>query len=148
MAWYYYSGNVVRSIPVKAGLSRVVKPHSKIEIIAETKEFQAMKKRGLFRRTSPQKGALPGVAEDVAELKVEDVLQKSEMAKAVAEKGVTKSKGIAPTKPKGKPEMTEAELTSVRIKDDKKADVLKSEVKVDSKKKKKKDKGGSKEQSR
>ena len=140
MAWYYYSGNIVRSIPVKAGLSKVAKPRSKIEIITETKEVQIMKKRGLLRRTSPVKGAVSVVSDPVEELKMEDVIQKSAMAKVVAEKGVTGSKGLPPTT-KGNPEMTEAELASVES-TEKEADVLPKDETVDDKKKEKQKRQG------
>jgi len=112
MPWFYYSGNVSRTIPVKKGLSVAVAPHSKVEILDPSlREVQSLRKKGMLRRTGRPAGAksvqsLPTVSgEDV-----KAVTPKSAMAQKIAEKGVTMDKGQAPKKPKGNPEMTEGEL--------------------------------------
>jgi len=113
MPWFYYSGNVSRTLPVKKGLSVAVAPHSKVEILdPNIREVQALRKKGLLRRTGRPAGAksvqsLPGVsAEDV-----KAVTPRSAMSQKIAEKGVTKDKGQAPKTPKGRPpEMTDGEL--------------------------------------
>ena len=115
MPWFYYSGNVPKSMPVKKGLSVSVPPHSKVEILEPgLREVQALKKKGLLRRTGRPAGAksiadvLPTTAADIRA-----VTPKSAMALKIAEKGVTTDKGQAPKKPKGSPEMTEGELTAL-----------------------------------
>lgn len=110
MAWYYYTGKTVCSIPVKKGLSIAVRPHSKIEILDETVEVRALKRRGELRLIAPPKGAvsvqdIPVPVQDIAK-----IVPKSDFARSFAEKGVTLSPGISPRKRVGKPEMTEGEI--------------------------------------
>jgi hypothetical protein len=112
MPWFYYSGNVPRTIPVKKGLSVAVIPHSKVEIIdPNLREVQALRKKGVLRRTGRPVGvksvqSIPTVSGD----EVKAVTPRSAMAQKIAEKGVTKDRGQAPKRPKGQPEMTEGEL--------------------------------------
>lgn len=106
--WYYYSGKTVRPIPVKKGLSKSVRPNTKIEILEETVEVAALIRSGQLRITGRPPGA-PSVAEaPVPQKKIEDVLGKSELAKRFAEKGKTKAAGIPPVSIRP-PELTEAE---------------------------------------
>jgi len=52
MSWYYYSGVVVRPIPVKKGVSVSVRPATKIEIIEMTPEADALVRCGQLRIAS------------------------------------------------------------------------------------------------
>jgi len=107
MAWYYYSGTVVRPIPLKKGLSKSVRPKSKVEILEMTVEVQALIRKGQLRLTGKPKGA-PSVADaPVPQKKVADVMGKSAMAKKIAEKGTTTSATIPPISKN--PEQTEGE---------------------------------------
>ena len=110
MPWYYYSGKTVRPIPVKKGLSKSVRPHKKVEILEMTLEVQALVNKRELRRTSPPMGAESIADKPVPELKVEDVVRKSELASRFAEKGKTISKGIPPKTKSGEQEMTEVEM--------------------------------------
>jgi len=109
MPWFYYSGNVPRSVQVKKGLSIALKPHSKVEIFdVNTPEVKALKKKGDLRLTSKPKGAVSlKDAPTMSAKDVEKVTPKSNLAKVVAEKGVTGKKGQTPKSKK--PEMTEGE---------------------------------------
>lgn len=114
MPWYYHSGNVIRSVPVKPGVAQAVRPHSKVEILVMTPEAQALIRKGALRRTGRPKGVKVATAKAKAEVKDEpkmaDVVERSALAKNIAEKGVTGSKGIPPKPVKGKvAEMTEGE---------------------------------------
>lgn len=114
MPWYYYSGNISRPVPVKKGLSVSVRPHSKVEISEPNlTEIQALLRKGLLRRTGRPAGATSLVKEAPVVVKgdIEKVTKKSELASRIAEKGVTGDPGKAPKKRKGKPELTEGELT-------------------------------------
>jgi len=46
MAWYYYSGTIVRPVPRGDGVTVAARPHTKVEIVKATPETQAMIKRG------------------------------------------------------------------------------------------------------
>ena len=109
MAWYYYSGKTVRSIPVKRGLSKAVRPHSKIEILKETIEVRALIRKGQLRKTGKPKGAMSVIEEPIPDKTVKEVVDKSPLARFFAEKGKTKSSGIPPVSKTGI-EMTEHEL--------------------------------------
>ena len=109
MGWYYYSGTVVRPIPVKKGLSKSVRPKSKVEILEMTPEANALIRKGQLRVTSRDKGAVPAAQVPVPQKTVADVVPKSDMAKNVAEKGVTTAATLPPKKPVGNPETTEGE---------------------------------------
>jgi len=113
MPWFYYSGPTPKSMPVKKGVSVAVRPHSRVEIFEPgVREIQALQKKGVLRRTGPpprSERPVQGVVTTSADIKA--VTPKSDMAKKIAEKGVTTDKGQAPKKPAGAPEMTEGELT-------------------------------------
>ncbi len=146
MPWFYYSGNIARSIEIKPGLSQVVKPHTKIEIEKVTKAAQVLINQGSLRRTGKQKLDGKQPVRKVPNIKdMKKVLPKSDMAKAVAEKGVTTSSTLPPIKPVGKPEMTEGELLAAdKEKGAAKVDELSSDEKGDGKGKRKQKKGDSK----
>lgn len=115
MPWYYYSGNISRPIPVKQGLSVSVKSHSRVEILEPNlREVQALIKKGVLRRTGRPAGVVRSVADEpiVKRSDIVAVTPKSALASRIAEKGVTSNKGQAPRKLKGRPEMTEGELSS------------------------------------
>lgn len=114
MPWYYYSGKTVRPILVKKGLSKSTRPHKKVEILEITPEVQALIIKKELRRTSPPKGAESIADKPVAEIKIEEVVEKSELAKKFAEKGKTVSRSIPPKTKSGKQEMTEGELNVVK----------------------------------
>jgi len=109
MAWYYYAGKAVRSIQVKPGLSFAVRPHTKVEILEETTEARALIRKGELRRTGKVAGATPVSDIPVPEQKVEDVMEKSLLARKFAEKGKTTAPSIPP-KSKNAQEMTEDEI--------------------------------------
>jgi len=97
MGWYYYSGKVVRPIMIKKGRSVSVRPNSRVEVLDEsTFEFKSLSRRGLLRRTGKPKN-LNVEEKPVPTKRVEDVVVKSDMAKSIAEKGVTKSKDVLPS---------------------------------------------------
>lgn len=59
MAWYYYSGKTVKPIPIKKGVSRAVRPYSKIEIEEWTLEAEALRRKRELRKVgSPKKGKI------------------------------------------------------------------------------------------
>lgn len=109
MSWFYYSGNVTRSITIKKGLSVVAKPHSKVEILdANLPEVRALRRKGHLRVTSRPKDAKS--VNDLPVMTGEDVKRvtsKSKLAGWVAEKGVAFSKGETPRSKN--PEMTDGE---------------------------------------
>jgi hypothetical protein len=110
MPWYYNSGNVARPVQVKPGLTVSVRPHTKVEIVKMTPEAQALIRKGIFRRTGKPRGSKPVGDVKKDEPKIEDVVEKSPMAKNIAEKGKTSSKRKPPKPAKGKTvEMTEGE---------------------------------------
>ena len=100
MAWYYHSGNVVRPVEVRPGVTVAVRPHSKVEVLHMTGATQVMIKKGMLRRTGKPKGSKP-VEVPKEELKMEDVLGKSPLAQKIAEKGSTVAKSIPPKPKKG-----------------------------------------------
>jgi len=109
MPWFYYSGNIPRSVEVKKGVSVAMRPHSKVEIKdVSLQSVQVMVRKGLLRRS----GRDPSVASVIATVhpvKAEDIVKatpKPHMAVNVAEKGVTSGPGMAPKSVKG------AELTN------------------------------------
>lgn len=113
MAWYYYSGNVVKSIPVSRTKSVAVRPNSKIEILEVTQEAQAMLSMGILKRTGKPLGA-PSMEDAPPRPRVHlrDVLPPSGLALHFAEKGVTSSEALPPRKPVGSPEFTVHELAA------------------------------------
>lgn len=141
MPWYYYSGSIVRSIQVSDRISVAVRPHSKVEIDKTTKETQLLINSGLLRRTG---GAKDSEKRKVSDLKIQDVLPKSDLAKAIAEKGVTSSMSLPPKKPVGAPEMTEGEISlpeteSIFVE---KADVLSTDEPDEGRKRRKRKRDG------
>lgn len=108
MAWYYYTGNVPRSIPVKKGLSKVVTRCSRVEILEMTLEVQVLIRKKMLRRTGVPKGALSVAEDPVVDQAIESVVEPPKMARSVAEKGKTKSAKIEPVS-SGKVEMTDGE---------------------------------------
>lgn len=112
MSWYYYSGNVVRSIPQGRFKSVAVRPNTKVEILEVTQEVQALISQGVLRRTGKPLGAVSLSDQPPrTPIRIQDVVPKSPLAMYVAEKGVTKDPGVAPQKPLGKPEHTVHELS-------------------------------------
>jgi len=109
MTWYYHSGNTVRPVLVKPGLSKSVRPKSKVEILHMTPEVEALIGKGLLRRVGKPKGSESVAKIVVNDKKIEDVVEKPQIAKNIAEKGATISKNIAPVAANG-PEKTEGEL--------------------------------------
>ena len=114
MPWFYYSGNVAKTVPVKKGVSIAVRPHSRVEILEPNlREVQALKNKGLLRRTGKQPGAsMVATLKPVTPEDIKAVTPKSAMAQKIAEKGVTTDKTQAPRKPKGQPEMTDGEVVA------------------------------------
>jgi hypothetical protein len=113
MGWYYYSGNVVKSIPVSRTKSVAVRPNSKIEILEVTQEAQTMLSMGILKRTGKPLGATS--MEDAPprpKVHLRDVLPPSGLAMHFAEKGVTSSEALPPRKPVGAPEFTVHELAA------------------------------------
>lgn len=136
MPWYYHSSNVIRPVSVKPGVTVAVKPHSKVEIFAMTPEAQALIKKGILRRTGKPKAAPKALAVPKDEPKMEDVVEKSPLAKNIAEKGVTDSKNKPPKPVAGKTaEMTEGEKLGVKKGADS-VDELSNVADADSKEKK------------
>jgi hypothetical protein len=128
MAWYRYTGNVVRSIPVKKGITKAVRPHTVIEILEETRESKALIRKNLLRKTGKPRGAKSLAATPAREpVDLAGVLPKPEQAKKIAEKGKTTHKS-KPPKAK-KPEHTEGELEGANVeKGAEKAEVLESDA--------------------
>lgn len=114
MAWYYYTGRVARPIPVKKGLSKSVRPNTKVEILELTAESEALIRKKELRRTGAPKCAKPVAEEPVTNVDVKKVVEKSDLAKMFAEKGFTKAPGMPPIAKAG-PEMTEAELNAPKV---------------------------------
>lgn len=100
----------MRPIPVKHGLSKSVRPKSKIEILEVTAEVQALLRKGHLRLTGKPKGAQSVAEVPVPKQTVADVLKRSEMAGRIAEKGLTTSATIPPVS--RNPEMTDGELVA------------------------------------
>ena len=111
MAWYYYSGTIVRPVPRGDGVTVAARPHTKVEIVKATPETQAMIKRGTLRRAGPPTEMKERKAPKKAD---PGAIPKSTMVRFFAEKGVTSSKGMKPKKSVGKPEMTEPEEAGIR----------------------------------
>lgn len=111
MPWFYFSGHVVRAVPVSRNGSVAVRPNTKVEILEVTPESQALINQGTLRRTSPPRGAKSIADQPMpTTLRVEDVVPKSALALNFAEKGVTTSKDLPPKKLVGKPEYTIHEM--------------------------------------
>lgn len=149
MATYYYSGNVVRPITIKKGVSVAARPRSKIEIFEESAEVKALIKRGLLRRTGNLKKKSRVVEVDNS-IDIKDVLPKSDLARNIAEKGSTTSSALPPVRKDGKQEMTDGELQGVspeasvfneEDKDVDKVEVLSDEKAADSSKDEGKEQG-------
>lgn len=115
MPWYFYSGKIVRPIPVKRGVSVAVQPSSTVEILEETPVFRALYAKRLLRRTAKPKDFKSSSDIPVQTTRIEDVLPKSEMAKRIAEKGRTSSPNEPPTAKTGI-ELTEGEAAIVEKK--------------------------------
>jgi hypothetical protein len=109
MAWYYYSGKTARPIPVKRGLSKSVRPHSKVEILEETIEVKALIRKGQLRKTGKPKNMSLVSDEPIPDKTIKEVIGKSPLARFFAEKGITKSSNMPPVSKVGM-EMTEHEL--------------------------------------
>lgn len=121
MPWFFYSGNIPRPVPIKKGVSIALVPHTKVEIVdANSPEVQALKRKGLLRVTGKPASAVSLAKVEAPVETVADVTPKSDMARSIAEKGVSKGKGETPKKAVGNPEMTEGELVS----SEKKVDVV------------------------
>jgi len=115
MAWFTYTGKVVRSIRVSNTKSVAARPNQKIEIVIMTKEAQALV-GSVLRPAAPPVNAVATVAADPEEkLDMRAVLQPSALAQHFAEKGVTTSKDMAPRKPVGAPEYTIHELAMSKV---------------------------------
>ncbi len=112
MPWFYYSGTVSRSIPVKKGLSVAVRPHSRVEIFdAQAREVQSLIKKGQLKRTGKPAGVESTInAETVTGKDIESVTPRSAIADSFAEKGISTGPDKPPKKLKGAPEMTSAEV--------------------------------------
>ena len=111
MAWYYYSGPVTRPVRVSSTKSVAVRPNSKIEILEVTPDVQALIRSGCLRRTGRPLGAQSIADQEPApQVKMKDVLQRSSLAQHFAEKGVTTSSVMPPTKTVGAQEYTVHEL--------------------------------------
>ena len=108
MAWYFYTGSVVRPIPIKLGMSKSVRPNSKVEILELTIDAQALIRRGQLRLTAKPKVVPPASTESVSVVKLVDVLKTSLMAETFAEKGKSPDAGTPPVSAFGA-EMTAAE---------------------------------------
>lgn len=116
MAWYYYTGKVVQAVQIKRGLSKAVKPHTKVEIIDMTTDVQALIRQGLLRQTGKPKGAVSAESIVIPDVKLADVMPKSDMARFVAEKGVTSAPMVSPVS--SKVELTEGELFNIESKNE------------------------------
>jgi hypothetical protein len=118
MGWYYYSGNIVKSIPVSRTKSVAVRPNSKIEILELTQEAQAMLSAGILKRSGKPLGAKSMEDAPVRpNIRLRDVLPPSSLAQHFAEKGVTLSAAMPPRKPVGSQEFTihEMEMKSAAV---------------------------------
>ena len=113
MAWYYYSGRVTRPIRVCSTKSVAVRPNSKIEILEVTPDVQGLLRTGELRRTGRPLGAKSLEDQPPApQVRMQDVLPKSQLAQHFAEKGVTTSSSMPPKRPKGVQEFTVHELAA------------------------------------
>lgn len=130
MSWYYYSGKTVRPVPVKKGLSKSVRPHSKIEILEMTMEAQALIRKKELRVTGKPKGAKSVADEPVPLKNIKDVVKIPERAISVAEKGATTSASMPPKTSSGKPQMTEGEIKAREIASQKKKDEAEKNAKA------------------
>lgn len=116
MSWYYYSGRIVRSIPVSRNKSVAVRPNTKVEILEITQEAQAMMRSGDLKRTGKPLGAVSlGDLPPRPLVKMRDVVPPSALAQHFAEKGVTPSRDMPPQKPVGAQEFTVHELAAKGI---------------------------------
>lgn len=107
MAWYFYSGNVVKSVPVSRTKSVAVRPNSKVEILELTLEAQILLSKGVLRRTGKPLGATSMESQPPRpRVSLRDILPPSGLALHFAEKGVTTSEAMPPHKPVGSPEYT------------------------------------------
>lgn len=112
MAWYYYTGNTIRPIPVAKGRSVAVRPHTKFEVFDEAlREVQDLASRGVIRKTGNPHTAKQGKSSPVPKIDPK-AIPLPQFSKSIAEKGVTSKKGLPPrtTRPV---EMTEGEATSL-----------------------------------
>jgi hypothetical protein len=114
MAWYYYSGRIARPIPVKKGLSKSVKPNTRVEILENSKEVAALIRKRELRLTGKPRGAGSVADEPVLNADVRSVVEKSELAMKFAEKGKTGSPGVPPVA-RGGQEQTHAELNISKV---------------------------------
>lgn len=107
MAMYFYSGDITKPIPDGRGNVIAVAPRTSVEIIVETMPAKRLIAEHKLRRTG-----------DVENVKFVDAIsdgdvgamERSRLALAVAEKGVTSGADIAPKKLSGTVEMTDGEL--------------------------------------
>ena len=138
MPWYYYGGSVVGPVQVKPGVTLAVRPHSKVEVFSMTAATQAMIRKGLLRRTGKPRDSKP-VEAPKDEPKMEDVVEKSNMATKIAEKGVTTSKNQPPKPGKGSPaELTVGEEAGVEKGNADTVEPLSNDADADEKKKEQK----------
>ena len=119
MPWYYYSGNVVKAIPIRKGVSLAVQPRTKVEITNDgVREVQVLVRKGVLRKTGKPVGSQTFMSEPSGAEAVRSVTPKSEMARFIAEKGTTTSKTQAPKMKTGSPEMTELEEKAKKLVDE------------------------------
>lgn len=111
MAWYYYSGKIVKAVRVSSTKSVAVRPNTKVEILEVTREVQALLRAGVLRKTGrPRDAQSVGEAAPEPTPRMQDVVERSPLASYFAEKGVTSSKAMPPQKPVGAPEFTVHEM--------------------------------------
>lgn len=111
MTWYYHSGKTVRPIPVKKGLSKSVRPNSRVEILELTSESKALIRKHELTICGKPKGAKSIADEPIPSTDIAAAIGVTPMARSIAEKGKTTDSKIAPTTI-GIPQMTEGELAT------------------------------------
>lgn len=86
MAWYYYSGKIVRPIPVSKGKSVSVRTGSKVEILELTDESKALISKGELRITGRPKDASSD--NSYGNTSIKNLIKESDMRKTFERKSI------------------------------------------------------------
>lgn len=86
MAWYYYSGKIVRPIPVSKGKSVSVRTGSKVEILELTDESKALISKGELRITGRPKDA--STDNSYGDTNIKNLIKESDMRKTFERKSI------------------------------------------------------------
>lgn len=86
MAWYYYSGKIVRPIPVSRGKSVSVRTGSKVEILELTDESKALISKGELRITGRPKDA--STDNSYGDTNIKNLIKESDMRKTFERKSI------------------------------------------------------------